>query len=83
MITILIEAALCQLWRVSEWEFQFRCFGGQFLTSNNGGGPVSAAANSPSESETFYIEKNNTRIHIRLSNGNYIKVLLLRSCLFM
>ncbi|XP_074592153.1 putative glucan 1,3-beta-glucosidase A [Curcuma longa] len=63
-----------KLWRVSEWEFQFRCFGGQFLTSNNGGGPVSAAANSPSESETFYIEKNNTRIHIRLSNGNYIKV---------
>ncbi|XP_042407512.1 probable glucan 1,3-beta-glucosidase A isoform X1 [Zingiber officinale] len=63
-----------KLWRVSEWEFQFRCFGGQFLTSNNGGGPVSAAANSPSENEPFYIEKNDTRIHIRLSNGNYIKV---------
>ncbi|XP_042397655.1 uncharacterized protein LOC121988352 [Zingiber officinale] len=38
------------------------------------GSTVSAAANSPSENEPFYIEKNNTRIHIRLSNGNYIKV---------
>ncbi|KAJ8461417.1 hypothetical protein OPV22_034343 [Ensete ventricosum] len=62
-----------KLWRVSEAEFQFSCFGGQFLTSNNGGGSISATAVSPAMNETFYIERNNTKIHIKLLNGNYVQ----------
>ncbi|CAL9127224.1 unnamed protein product [Musa textilis] len=62
-----------KLWRVSEAEFQFSCIGGQFLTSNNGGGSISATADSPAMNETFYIERNNTKIHIKLLNGNYVQ----------
>ncbi|XP_065048706.1 uncharacterized protein LOC135584434 isoform X4 [Musa acuminata AAA Group] len=62
-----------KLWRVSEVEFQFSCFGGQFLTSNNGGSSISATADSPAMNETFYIERNNTKIHIKLLNGNYVQ----------
>ncbi|THU60035.1 hypothetical protein C4D60_Mb07t08380 [Musa balbisiana] len=62
-----------KLWRVSEAEFQFSCFGGQFLTSNSGGSSISATADSPAMNETFYIERNNTKIHIKLLNGNYVQ----------
>jgi hypothetical protein len=37
---------------------------------------ISATANSTGESETFYIERNNTMLHIRLLNGSYLQVFL-------
>ncbi|WOK96235.1 putative glucan 1,3-beta-glucosidase A isoform X1 [Canna indica] len=60
------------LWRVSQGQFQFRCFGGQFLTSNSGGS-ISATVHYPAMNETFFIERNDTKIHIKLSNGSYVK----------
>ncbi|XAR73448.1 Glucan 1,3-beta-glucosidase [Bertholletia excelsa] len=63
-----------RLWRVSESEFQFRTSQGQFLTYAGDGGSVSATAESPSKTETFYIERtNNTRVHIKLKSGTYIQ----------
>lgn len=62
-----------KLWRVSDSEFQFRCFNGQFLTASNGD-TISATADSPGDPETFYIERNNTLLHIKLLNGNYLQV---------
>ncbi|KAK6154212.1 hypothetical protein DH2020_008460 [Rehmannia glutinosa] len=45
-----------RLWRVSESIFQFRTYGGQFLTCDGDGGTVyAAAADSPSDTETFYL----------------------------
>lgn len=57
-----------KLWRVSDSEFQFRTSQGTFLTYDGEGGKVSATAESPST--TFYVEKNESRIHIKL-NGTY------------
>nr|CAD1825139.1 unnamed protein product [Ananas comosus var. bracteatus] len=62
-----------KLWRVSESEFQFRCFKGQFLTSSDRGGFISATVDSPGINETFSIERNNTRVHIKLSTGSYVQ----------
>jgi hypothetical protein len=66
----------CQLWRLSMNEFQFRCFNGQFLTSSDGD-VISATADSSGDPETFYIERNNTLLHIKLLNGSYLQVLFL------
>ncbi|OEL19560.1 hypothetical protein BAE44_0019421, partial [Dichanthelium oligosanthes] len=62
-----------KLWRVSMNEFQFRCLNGQFLTASDGD-VISATADSPGDSETFYIERNNTLLHIKLLNGSYLQV---------
>ncbi|KAK3123698.1 hypothetical protein QOZ80_8AG0634720 [Eleusine coracana subsp. coracana] len=62
-----------KLWRISTSIFQFRCFNGQFLTASDGI-VISATANSTGDSETFYIERNNTMLHIRLLNGSYLQV---------
>ncbi|KAK3121990.1 hypothetical protein QOZ80_8BG0663690 [Eleusine coracana subsp. coracana] len=62
-----------KLWRISTSIFQFRCFNGQFLTASDGV-VISATANSTGDSETFYIERNNTMLHIRLLNGSYLQV---------
>lgn len=63
-----------RLWRVSETEFQFRTSKGPFLTCDGDGCSVSAAAKSPSKTETFYIERNeNGRVHIKLNSGTYIQ----------
>ncbi|KAK3131960.1 hypothetical protein QOZ80_6AG0513900 [Eleusine coracana subsp. coracana] len=62
-----------RLWRVSENEFQFRCLGGQFLTSNTEDGLILATASEPLSSETFYIERNDRRVHIKLLNGGYVQ----------
>lgn len=62
-----------KLWRVSDSEFQFRCLNGQFLTASNQD-VISATTDSPGDSETFYIERNNTMLHIKLSNGSYLQV---------
>lgn len=62
-----------KLWRISMNEFQFRCFNGQFLTASDGDA-ISATADSPGDSETFYIERNNTLLHIKLLNGSYLQV---------
>lgn len=63
-----------QLWRVSQSVFQFRTSGGKFLTCEDGG-TVSATAESPSDTETFYLERNiNNRVHIRLKSGTYLQV---------
>ncbi|RLM61265.1 glucan 1,3-beta-glucosidase A-like [Panicum miliaceum] len=58
----------------SSWEtFKFRCFNGQFLTASDGD-VISATADSPGDPETFYIERNNTLLHIKLLNGSYLQV---------
>ncbi|KAL3845143.1 hypothetical protein ACJIZ3_002546 [Penstemon smallii] len=64
-----------KLWRVSESTFQFRTFGGQFLTCDADGGNVSASAKSPSATETFYVERdiNGDRLHIKLKSGTYLQ----------
>ncbi|KAL6661259.1 hypothetical protein ACP70R_000643 [Stipagrostis hirtigluma subsp. patula] len=62
-----------KLWRISNNEFQFRCFNGQFLTASDGD-VISATVYSPGDSETFYIERNNTKVHIKLLNGSYLQV---------
>lgn len=62
-----------KIWRISEREFQFRAFGGQFLTLNGEGSLLSATADSPSVNETFYVEINNTRIHLKFSTGGYLQ----------
>lgn len=71
-----IDLFVCQqLWRVSESVFQFRTFGGQFLSCSGDGGNVSAAAELPSDTETFYLERNNdNRVHIRLKTGIFLQV---------
>ena len=61
-----------KLWRVSDSEFQFRCLNGQFLTASNQD-VISATTDSPGDSETFYIERNNSMLHIKLSNGSYLQ----------
>ncbi|KAH7860445.1 hypothetical protein Vadar_013519 [Vaccinium darrowii] len=61
-----------RLWRVSESQFQFRTSQGQFLTCD--GGSVSATAESPSITETFYVEQNDKgRIHLKLTSGTYLQ----------
>uniref|UniRef100_A0A0D3H1H5 Uncharacterized protein n=2 Tax=Oryza TaxID=4527 RepID=A0A0D3H1H5_9ORYZ len=62
-----------RLWRVSYREYQFRCIKGQFLTASNGD-VISATADSPGDTETFYIERNNSMLHIKLLNGGYLQV---------
>ncbi|XP_031110272.1 uncharacterized protein LOC116014368 [Ipomoea triloba] len=63
-----------RLWRVSESIFQFRSTKGQFLSCNDNGGNVTATVQSPSDSETFYVERNyNNRVHIKLKNGGYLQ----------
>lgn len=63
-----------QLWRVSESEFQLRTDLGQFWTCNGEGCFVAATAGFPSTNETFYFERNNNKVHIKLSNGIYLQV---------
>jgi hypothetical protein len=44
------------MWRVSDGMYQLRVFSGQFLTAENeGGGNMSAEADSPADWETFHI----------------------------
>ncbi|XP_057497219.1 probable glucan 1,3-beta-glucosidase A [Actinidia eriantha] len=63
-----------RLWRVSESEFQFRTFQGQFLTCDGYRSSVSATAETPSRTETFYIERNsNSRAHLKLKSGIYLQ----------
>ncbi|KAG0477991.1 hypothetical protein HPP92_012710 [Vanilla planifolia] len=62
-----------KIWRVSENKFQFRCFGGQFLTSQSEGNIISATAETPTVSETYIVERNNTRVHIKLLSGIYLQ----------
>ncbi|MQL96584.1 hypothetical protein Taro_029262 [Colocasia esculenta] len=62
-----------KLWRVSEVEYQFRCYGGQFLTVDTKESLISSTAWSPDMNETFYIERNESRVHIRLLSGNYLQ----------
>ncbi|GMP25969.1 hypothetical protein CsSME_00002601 [Camellia sinensis var. sinensis] len=66
------------LWRVSESEFQFRTSQGQFLTCDGDGGSVSSTAESPSRTETFYVERNNNRVHLKLNSGTYLQDLIMR-----
>ncbi|KAK1607393.1 hypothetical protein QYE76_031066 [Lolium multiflorum] len=62
-----------KLWRVSDSEFQFRSLSGQFLTRSNDD-VISATTDSPGDSETFFIERNNSLLHIKLLNGSYLQV---------
>ncbi|XP_059456267.1 probable glucan 1,3-beta-glucosidase A [Corylus avellana] len=62
-----------KLWRVSESKFQFRTSQGQFLTCDGEGCSVSATAESPSTSEAFFIERNNSRVHFKLKSGAYLQ----------
>ncbi|WCJ31944.1 Glucan 1 3-beta-glucosidase [Euphorbia peplus] len=61
------------LWRISALEFQVRTSQGQFLTSDGEGGSISAMANSSSEGKSFYIERNNNKVHIKLTTGTYLQ----------
>lgn len=63
-----------QLWRISASEFHLRTSLGQFLTCDGGGCSVSATAESPSTLETFIVERNNNRVHIKLRSGVYLQV---------
>lgn len=45
------------------------------MTSNGGDGLILATAKEPLSSETFYIEGNGERIHIKLLSGGYVQVL--------
>ncbi|PSS30128.1 Glucan 1,3-beta-glucosidase A precursor [Actinidia chinensis var. chinensis] len=63
-----------RLWRVSESEFHFRTYQGQFLTCDGYRSSVSATAETPSRTETFYIERNsNSRVHLKLKSGIYLQ----------
>ncbi|XP_077224793.1 putative glucan 1,3-beta-glucosidase A isoform X2 [Tasmannia lanceolata] len=62
-----------KLWRVSDTKFQFRSNGGQFLSCDGQGDSVSATAESPTMTETFYIEINRHKVHIRLLSGIYVQ----------
>ncbi|XP_006353195.1 probable glucan 1,3-beta-glucosidase A isoform X1 [Solanum tuberosum] len=69
-----LEWETFKLWRISESVFQFRTSEGQFLTCSGDGDSVMATAESPSDSETFYLERNfNNRVHIKLKSGTYIQ----------
>ncbi|XP_065875449.1 probable glucan 1,3-beta-glucosidase A isoform X1 [Euphorbia lathyris] len=61
------------LWRVSAIEFQLRTSQGQFLTCDGEGCSISATANSSSEGKSFSIERNNNRVHIKLTSGTYLQ----------
>ncbi|KAM0949004.1 putative glucan 1,3-beta-glucosidase [Dioscorea sansibarensis] len=62
-----------KLWRVSDTKFQFRTFGGQFLTLSSAGNLLTATADSALSSETFYIERNDDMIHIKTLGGSYVQ----------
>ncbi|XP_020595986.1 uncharacterized protein LOC110035987, partial [Phalaenopsis equestris] len=62
-----------KIWRVSEKMFHFRCYGGQFLTSLSKGNAILATADIPTVSETFIVERNDTKVHIKLLSGNYLQ----------
>ncbi|XP_049380599.1 probable glucan 1,3-beta-glucosidase A isoform X1 [Solanum stenotomum] len=69
-----LEWETFKLWRISESVFQFRTSEGQFLTCSGDGDSVTATTKSPSDSETFYLERNfNNRVHIKLKSGTYIQ----------
>ncbi|XP_059307432.1 probable glucan 1,3-beta-glucosidase A isoform X4 [Lycium ferocissimum] len=69
-----LEWETFKLWRVSESVFQFRTAEGQFLTCSGDGASVTATAESHSDSETFYLERNsNNRVHIKLKSGTYLQ----------
>ncbi|XP_030499819.2 probable glucan 1,3-beta-glucosidase A [Cannabis sativa] len=65
-----------KLWRVSSSQFQFRTSQGQFLTCTGLGCSVSATAGSPSTTETFDVERNNDRVHIKTTTGAYLQATL-------
>lgn len=77
--TKIMLAHLWQLWRVSESAFQFRSNTGQFLTCDGGDCTVFATADAPSTTETFYIERNGDRVHIKLTSGTYLQVRIILS----
>ncbi|KAL5539683.1 hypothetical protein UlMin_042941 [Ulmus minor] len=62
-----------RLWRISTSEFHLRTTQGQFLTCVGQGCSVSATAEQPSTSETFSIERNNDRVHIKTNIGAYFQ----------
>ncbi|KAB1214504.1 putative glucan 1,3-beta-glucosidase A [Morella rubra] len=62
-----------KIWRVSESTFQLRTSLGQFLTCDGEQCSVSAAAGLPSASQTFFIERNNGRVHIKVMSGAYLQ----------
>ncbi|RZC46932.1 hypothetical protein C5167_039890 [Papaver somniferum] len=63
------------LWRVSQSEFQFRTYNGQFLSCGGEGAIVSTISNYQSLTETFSIVRSsNDRVHIKLSSGTYLQV---------
>ncbi|KAM6571404.1 hypothetical protein CsatA_015484 [Cannabis sativa] len=64
------------LWRVSSSQFQFRTSQGQFLTCTGLGCSVSATAGSPSTTETFDVDRNNDRVHIKTTIGAYLQATL-------
>ncbi|CAA0821009.1 Unknown protein [Striga hermonthica] len=63
-----------RLWRVSESIFQFRTYGGQYLSCGGDGNFMNATAGLASDTETFYVERNkDNQIHIKLKTGTYLQ----------
>ncbi|KAL5555977.1 hypothetical protein UlMin_038213 [Ulmus minor] len=67
-----------RLWRINESSFNFRVFNKQFLGLDNQGQGNTAVAvsNSPTDSETFQIIRNDddqNRVRIRASNGLFLQ----------
>ncbi|KAI3949111.1 hypothetical protein MKW92_031847 [Papaver armeniacum] len=63
-----------KLWRVSEWEYQFRAVKGKFLSCTGRGASVTATSKSPSSNETFTIERSIFgRVILKHSSGTYLQ----------
>lgn len=68
---------LWQLWRIDESSFNFRVFNKQFIGLNNQGSNVVAVSNTPDTTETFQIFRNNDKVRIKASNGQFLQVFYL------
>lgn len=67
-----------QLWRVNETYFNFRVFNKQFVGLGSQG--VEAVSNTPTDSETFQIVRNDgdlNRVRLRAANGLFLQVIFL------
>lgn len=65
-----------RLWRVSDSSFNFRVFNKQFVGLGSQGTQVRAESNTPGDSETFQIIRNDgdpTRVRIKATNGLFLQ----------
>lgn len=68
-----------QLWRIDESSFNLRVFNKQFVGLSNQGTGLIAVLDSPGNTETFRIVRNDgdrNRVHIQASNGLFLQVIV-------